>query len=145
MTTESFGMLCGTTVPKKQSRLCTCTYVQNYSLDGKIGATSTGKNIHEYRLRPESVFIPCGHRIHAVQVHASLCKVRSDTMYLHGLKEGKRYSMYSPACFVKRSLFIIVLNIWITVSFLHQILDNTEMSLTVVQRSMSLLCTYIYL
>ena len=37
--------------------------------------------------------------------------------------------MYLPACFVKRSVFNIVLDIWITVSFLHQILDYTEMSI----------------
>ena len=50
--------------------------------------------------------------------------------------------MYSPACFVKRSLSIIVLDILITVSFLlHLILDYTEKSIPVVQKYNITTCT----
>ena len=44
--------------------------------------------------------------------------------------------MYSPTCCVKRSLSVIVLDIWITISFLHQILDYTEMSMPVYSSEM---------
>ena len=54
----------------------------------------------------------------------------------HAKIRGMKYSL---ACFVKSSLSSLVLNIWITVSFLHQILDYTEMSFPVVQKSMLLL------
>ena len=53
--------------------------------------------------------------------------------------------MYSPACFVKRSLSILILNIWITVNFLHQTLDYAEMSIPVVQKCITLLHHYMYM
>ena len=57
-------------------------------------------------------------------------------------KEIQLYSMHSHGSLVKRSLSITVLDGWITVSFLHQILDYTEMSIPVMQNSMSLLHVY---
>ena len=67
------------------------------------------------------------------------CSCYCPNSSIKGLKLEKRYSMHLLASSVKRSPSIAILDIWITVSFLHQILDYTEMSIPIVHNSTSLL------